>query len=300
MKSSRLFWGLLIVLIGIILIGINFGYLTFDNWSSLWTLWPVIFVLIGISLIFGDESPVTLILTLLILLGVAAYVFDFRSTQSRFLDEKNISASQDLSAEIISGAKRAEINFNIGAASAMISGKSIGNLLSGSFSNGYPIEIKKELAGELEKITVTENVGRHFYAPRIRKERDLVVDINELIPVSININSGANKLELDGTNILLESLTFNTGASKNTVKIGKGIDEVKIEISSGASKFDLALPKEFAIVITSKSGLSSLDYSSISMTKDGDTYKTADFETNPKKVLVTISSGVSDFNLSQY
>lgn len=50
MSYRKIFWGVMLVLIGTLFILKNVGVIFFD-WVTIWRLWPLILILWGISLI---------------------------------------------------------------------------------------------------------------------------------------------------------------------------------------------------------------------------------------------------------
>jgi hypothetical protein len=50
-EPSRFFWGLLLIIIGLLFLGEQVGYIDFGRVIS--TYWPAIFILIGISIYLG-------------------------------------------------------------------------------------------------------------------------------------------------------------------------------------------------------------------------------------------------------
>ena len=50
MSYRKIFWGVMLVLIGILFILKNTGVIYFD-WQTIWRIWPIILILWGISLI---------------------------------------------------------------------------------------------------------------------------------------------------------------------------------------------------------------------------------------------------------
>ena len=50
MKTSHIFWGLLFVVFGLLVLINNFTNI-FMDWGSIWKLWPLVIVLLGLSII---------------------------------------------------------------------------------------------------------------------------------------------------------------------------------------------------------------------------------------------------------
>ena len=60
MNLGRIFWGLVFLIAGLVLLGVNLGWLPAEVWSRLWTFWPLILVFIGARLLWrywrGDRE----------------------------------------------------------------------------------------------------------------------------------------------------------------------------------------------------------------------------------------------------
>jgi len=72
---GRIFWGLLLVLVGGMLIADNFGLVNV-NWSDLWRLWPLCVIAAGLSVLSvrGTIWKIFMILFALATLGAIGYV----------------------------------------------------------------------------------------------------------------------------------------------------------------------------------------------------------------------------------
>ena len=72
---GRIFWGLLLVLIGGMLVADNFGWLNV-NWGDLWRLWPLVIIAIGVSILSvkGIVWKIFTIVLAAVTLGAIAFV----------------------------------------------------------------------------------------------------------------------------------------------------------------------------------------------------------------------------------
>ena len=50
MKSGNVFWGVILVVVGLLFIFKNFGFIYFD-WCSIFSLWPLLLILFGIAIL---------------------------------------------------------------------------------------------------------------------------------------------------------------------------------------------------------------------------------------------------------
>src|ERR1700744_6302681 len=74
MKNDRLIPGLILVLVGLIILFDNLGYIDFD-WSELWHLWPLFLIVAGVNLVFAhSRSPLTTVLKVVVVIGAFLFV----------------------------------------------------------------------------------------------------------------------------------------------------------------------------------------------------------------------------------
>lgn len=74
MRSGNLLSGLIIVVIGVLLLGNSMGWWDWSVVSSLWRLWPLLLIVMGIQMLFGHNGrSQALILLVLVLLGLAIW-----------------------------------------------------------------------------------------------------------------------------------------------------------------------------------------------------------------------------------
>jgi hypothetical protein len=83
-KSRRplpsLFWPLVLIGAGVILLLSNLGYLPYQSWNVLWRLWPLLLVALGIDLVIGRRSVVGAVVSavlILLLIGAAVVIVMF-------------------------------------------------------------------------------------------------------------------------------------------------------------------------------------------------------------------------------
>jgi len=71
MKFRNIFWGIILILVGVLFTLENLNIIDFD-WYNLWRLWPVVLVLWGVS-ILPVKNMIKVVLVILVLLGSIFY-----------------------------------------------------------------------------------------------------------------------------------------------------------------------------------------------------------------------------------
>lgn len=74
MKKSGVIWGIMLILLGTVILLRSFGILYF-SWWSLWKIWPLIFVFIGISILPAKGWVKSLLYTLTVAAGIGLMVY---------------------------------------------------------------------------------------------------------------------------------------------------------------------------------------------------------------------------------
>jgi len=74
MKFRNIFWGVILILIGVLFILQNLNIVDFE-WVSLWRLWPVILVLWGVSILPANNWIKTA-LVIVVLAGSVYFMLD--------------------------------------------------------------------------------------------------------------------------------------------------------------------------------------------------------------------------------
>ena len=93
---GRIFWGLLLVLIGGLLIADNFGWVSV-NWLDLWRLWPLFIIAAGLSVLSvrGIVWKIFTIIFALSILGAIGYVAISGTPWASSSIEKQVNIDRD-------------------------------------------------------------------------------------------------------------------------------------------------------------------------------------------------------------
>lgn len=75
MNPMKLFWGLFLIAVGILLLGVNLSWWYFSM-GALWILWPLILIVVGIRFMVSDDYIFIIVAFLLIF--AASYIIVVR------------------------------------------------------------------------------------------------------------------------------------------------------------------------------------------------------------------------------
>lgn len=97
LRKGQVWLGVLFLILGILFILRNLGFVTGSIWSFIWKFWPLILVLIGLEILITNRLIRGLIVVLFIVAGIILAVNSGkiqRKTQKKFVEKGEIAAHQ--------------------------------------------------------------------------------------------------------------------------------------------------------------------------------------------------------------
>lgn len=262
MRRGELFWGTLLVLLGVLFFLQAAGYITGDVWS--W-FWPIVIIALGAWILLGG--------------------FYYRS---RFETAEKFSVP-------LQGAREASLSIDHGAGRIDLrAGANPGDFLTGVTAAG----IDKKIRANDGKLDVEIDAGPSFI-PFIGPEGGtwefrLAPDV----PTSLKIEAGASRLDLDLTDLRVTYFRFNGGASNLNLTLPARVENTLVDIDAGAASINVHVPQGVAVRLHRKGvGSFSVDAQRFPM-RDSGIYQSADYETAQYHADVTIDGGATSVTVS--
>lgn len=305
MKPSNIFWGVFFISIGgLVLLG-NLTDLQF-TWHSAWKFWPMVLVLIGVSILVKNQmgkgivaglAAIVLALTLYASVSATTNLID-DDFEIHFGDEAAVFDTTYFSQEYSDSITTAKLQFSGGA---------------GGFKMLIPtdklVDFKTE--GLKENYRLTRNdFGSHSDIDFEMKSNKIKLGNNNYknsVEMSLNANPdwelffdvGAASLELDLTEYKISKLDIDMGAAALNVKFGNLTDVTRMKIDAGASDIDILIPDSVGCEINSEDALSSKNYEGFNRVNHN-VYRTNNFDSSTKKIFIEIDCGVSSIDVKKY
>ncbi|RJO59694.1 hypothetical protein C4546_01255 [Candidatus Parcubacteria bacterium] len=286
---GRFFFGLFVVVVGLMFLGRAAGWLPQDisiDWS--W-VWPLLIIFLGLSILTGRSwfSWITgSIITILVLILVAWMIFG--NLGARELTTQEVS--YDKGANVTS----AVLNLKTGASKLNIKGDS-SKLLTGIFSS-YNLNLTKQetIADGVQNITLgTTSSWKWFTSSKNTIELQLTNDL----PVTLNLDSGASDMDLDLTNVMAKIVDVDTGASTLNLTLGDKLEQASVNIDAGASTLNIFLPRTLGAKLNIDAGVSSKNLTDFNKIDDK-TYESQNYSSVAKKVNLDFNLGAATLNVN--
>lgn len=261
MRRGSIFWGGVLVLLGIILL-IDQLVPRFNAWDI---FWPLVLILLGVWFLFGRNLS--------------------GGSHSLATEQVAIPLSdiREARIHIHHGAGRLEINSSAG----------LGTLLSGSFAGG--VEQNLERNGSAARLNLRTQGDAFFTGWPFNYVQDglsWTMALTREIPLQLEFETGASDSHLDLQDLLVTDLSLKTGASSTTITLPANAGQTRVNVQSGAASVDLYVPQGVAGRIQVQSGLAGINIDQGRFPACAGGYETPGYESAPNKVDIHIETGV--------
>jgi hypothetical protein len=258
MRRSGLFWGIILLLVGLLLLLSNLGIIALDVWSA---IWAVLLIVVG--------------------LGVLLSVISGPGPEG---EEVNIA---------LEGAASASVRFRHGAGRLRVgAGADPEALLEGTFGGGLNRRTRRrgdELEVEMSPLGFPHvispwNWGREGLGWRVR--------LNEDIPLSLTFETGASDARLDLSALRVTDLRLETGASSVSITLPAQAGHTQARIEAGAASVSVHVPPEVAARVRLEGGLASINVDQDRFPRARGVYESPDYDTAQNRVDLEVRAGV--------
>jgi len=256
-----MFWGILLVLAGLLFLADNFGFLAVSAWTL---IFPLALITLGLSAVFGATR------------------------KSRPAETLAIPSA---------GATNARVRFAYGAGRFSVAdGVAPGAIVSGSFVGG--VEHSERRAGETIDIDLRlPSDPTRWRFPGTDGAFDWDVRLATGVPLSIRFEGGASDTRMDLTRLLVSDLDIRTGASNTEVRLPAAAGFTRVEVHAGAAGVKLTVPEGVAARITGTAGLGAIEVKTARFPKSGNAWESSDYATATNRVEIIGEVGVGEIRV---
>jgi len=261
MRRGEIFWGSLLIVLGVLFFLKAAGYLPGDVFS--W-FWPFVFIGFGVWILLG-------------------------STVMR----ANYEHAEKFSVPL-QNAKEAVLSIDHGAGQIDLrSGAKPDDFLTGVSGTG--MNLSSRLNGD--KLEVKIDAGPSFI-PFIGPEGGVwQYRLNPDLPTVIDIDAGASRLDIDLSDLRVTHFSFEGGASRLNLTLPVRVENALVDIEAGAASIEVRVPQGVAMRFRTKSvGSLNIDETRFPR-REGGLYQSSDYDVAQFHADVTIDGGATSITI---
>jgi hypothetical protein len=308
MSYRKIFWGILLVIIGILFILKNTGVLFF-SWSTMWHLWPVILILWGISIIPVKDwiklvlSLVTVVVTFFAVQQYGPkdnhnWNFEWNDNKDRNNDDEDTNTVYNnvMSEDYDSLTKFAELKLNIGVGKFTI--KDTTNMLievkHDNDNANYSMTAKAEDSITIIDLSLEKG---EFNDGNVSNNVNMKLNPNPIWDLDLNVGAAEVKFDLSG--FKTRNLKIQGGASDIDIKIGAALPLTDMKLEAGAASIMIRIPEGAGCEIISNTFMASKDFKGFTKVAN-QKYQTPNFASSTKKIMINLQAGVARVDVVRY
>jgi hypothetical protein len=245
-----IFWPVLLIGFGLIWLMVNIGILPGWNWGSLWRLWPLFLIAIGLDLLIARRSALmgaivaVATLGLVVVLILAGGLLGYNGNRAELITEQF--------SEPIGQAESAEIELDL----------SVGPTTVYALDDDLLFDAEVTHIGEIEfSVSGTEQKSIRLDEERLNVDArwpDLVdqdrlawdIGITSLIPISLEINGGVGEANFDLGEFILENLSVDVGVGDLTLTLPGQDEEYAVRLDGGVGETIIEIERGANIILT--------------------------------------------------
>jgi hypothetical protein len=267
MRRGSIFWGGLIVVVGVILL---LGQL-FPGFNAWGVFWPIVLILVGIWFLVGRSWSI----------GGG----DHMTAENLNIPLADINEAR---IRLHHGAGRLDINPS-GAP---------GTLLSGSFVGG--VEQHLDRMGAAARLDLRSRGDAMFIGwPFGYSQNGLTwnLALTREIPLQLELETGASETRLNLQDLRVNELSVKTGASSTVIYLPANAGQTRVSLHSGAASTELYVPQGVAGRIRVQSGLAGINIDQSRFPAFNGGYETPGYDSALNKVEIDVETGVASVTI---
>ena len=315
MKTSTIFWGSLLIFVGILFLLNNFDVMDVTL-NNIIDFWPVVLIIWGISLLKIPDIVKKIMAgaSALLLAWIVVGFFSFHWTGDVF-DDMDFefgesfeepaeplppgaeSEERTLNIEYDTNYTYGEFNFNGGAGEFDIKGTTADLVLVKAL--GLQEDLKFRKFKDKKEVVVDLDFGKTKKIKGMPLDREALIKLNPETIWDVDIHVGAAEMDCDFRDYRTRSVNVKAGAADINLILGNKYDSLEVRVDAGASNIEIRVPKTSGCEIIAKIGLSAKDFYGFEKHEDG-IYRSENYQTSDKIIKLYISGGVSNFEVDRY
>jgi cell wall-active antibiotic response 4TMS protein YvqF len=327
MKHSNIFWGMILISVGVLFILKNLDVLCFD-WGMIFSLWPLLLVLWGITII-PIKAVIKLVLSIVALtIGVliifnspnhyswenwnfnnnSGHGWEFRSDdsdedydsnseyQQEYDDEGEAYATQDLSAPFDPNIEFVDLIVDAAIGEFEIKEATDEFYHFNKAGNLGPYRIGTSKHGNSQELKIVP-ISQSFTGLRFKNETSLKLNPNPIWDMTIDV--GAAEIDLDLRPFKVKNFDIDGGASSIQIIVGDKYPEVRLDIDAAAASIEIKVPEMAGCLVDVDTFITSKTLLGFEKNKNGN-YQTPGYKDAETKIIINLNAAIASFSVQRY
>jgi len=226
-------FGIFLLFLGVVFLLQNFNVLPWALWETLWRFWPVLIIIIGLSILLKRWNPWLVSIVVLALLCACLGLAIWQYGPSLPAEETTTSY-----AEPLGNLERAKIQLDFTPGSL-----TVGSLPS-SFQNFIEVDSKARNGDRSVKADFHRlgNEGRLHLSTAGEADTGWDIRLTRNIPLMMDINSAVSSMELELSQLEITELRMDINVGNYTMKMPSSAETTSVYIEADVANVEVTIP----------------------------------------------------------
>jgi predicted membrane protein len=319
-------WAVFLIFLGVLLMLNTSGVVPWGIWTSVWRFWPLLLILGGIQILFGEYLWGRIVVGLIALLLFAGIIFLILLAQNIGWAKRIVPFGSDTFLNLVTTQVGGPIHDTLTVANSEYPRAEKQHL--SVKTNEADFHIIGQSSGE-NYLVVTTNHYKNFGQAKLTSSlRDGVIFMNleeqkntalqilgtqhplyeivmgdQTYPTTLDLTLGAARGDVDARALTLDALTANVGAGELNVTLGKRYGKnPTLDIDLGTGSSHIRIPSDVGYKVTYNIGVGSVTVNGTTTSglgKSNSSYESSNYTTAENSVIIRAKVGVGSLTINQ-
>lgn len=297
-RGVRLFWPIILIGVGAILLFSNLGWIQGNPWTIILQLWPVMLIALGLEILFGGSTGWRAVVSGLLGLALVAGILWILVAQPA-IPGLNFGGSLQAThvSQPLNGVESARVDLSFGAGTNKIYALSdSSNLIEGQLQTYRSPNFSVSTSNDRATIVLGPGPTSIPMVIPFSSEEMWNVGLNSSVTYQINLNAGVGQSNIDLAKLRISGGEIDGGVGTSDLYLpGKG--KFKLNINGGVGTIKIYVPAGLAVRAEVDGGLGSFNRLPNMEEVRKDVYETSDFSSAEDAVTLIIDGGVGSISM---
>lgn len=272
MHAGRINMGAALIVVGLLLLMMTWGFLDWGLWWNLWQWWPAFLVAFGLNLAL--QRTRFWFLPTLFALAVVLFAVSVGGVNRADWQARTLSARVPLDQNV----KEARLRLDMGTGVIRL-GPGGAGLYEADFRvfGDEPSQVQLPQSQAVMVELRQEDRRAPKWVRGLSERWDL--RLTRAIPVDVEVSAGVVGLEVSFTDLLLRTLDVSTGVGRLEMRLGETRRRTDVFVNATLADVTLVVPKSVGVRVKMDSLLTSHNFKEAGFIPSEDGYYTANFAT---------------------
>jgi hypothetical protein len=298
-RGVRLFWPIILIGVGAILLLSNLGYIHGNPWTIMLQLWPVLLIALGLEILFGGSTGWRAVVSALLGLALVGGILWILVAQPA-IPGLNFGASNLQTTDVshpLNGVESARADLSFGAGTNKIVALSdSNNLIEGQLQTYSAPNFSVSTSNDRATIVLGPGPTTIPMVIPFTSEETWNVGLNSSVTYQLNLNAGVGQSNIDLSKLRLSGGEIDGGVGTSDLHLS-GQGKYRLNINGGVGTIKIYVPYNLAVRAEVDGGLGSFNRLPNMEEVRKNVYETPGFSAAEDAVTLIIDGGVGSISM---